>query len=371
MWIRAKLSLIFWVGFSLLDAGSVFAQEQIIRQYQSTRASGMGGVLITTGLWDENFFGNPARVTDNPHRKFQVVDLTLETTGAAITNAGNLLQSGNDAIGDLGDTAGRNNHLRIQTVFPAFYIPNWGKMSYAFALIQSTQADFALRRSYQMSPMTVLDIGPAITVGRKFLTDDALAVGVTAAGTYRFTSEAGYTLIDFLQGKSLSPSKTGGDGGHVDFTLGSTYRLPVKWRDWTFTGAIAVNNLLGGRYQQFGFDLAGGRTPIGQPRAFSFGMSASRKTIWKLSEVLTALEFQNIGNNGPYGTIFRLIHWGTEARYKHYLVRVGLNQGYLTAGVGLQFRLVSLDLSTYGEERSYVAGGLQDRRFALKFGFSI
>jgi hypothetical protein len=184
---HALVVLILALMSAILLSKTVFAQEQIVRSYQSARSSGMGGVKITTGLYEENFFGNPARVTQNPRTMFQLFDLGFETSGASITNAGSLLSSGSDAMQVLGDTAGANNHLRLQTTFPAFYVPNWGKMAYAFALITSTQADLALRRSYRVSPMTIVDIGPAFTLGRLFLEDDALSIGGTAHANYRLS----------------------------------------------------------------------------------------------------------------------------------------------------------------------------------------
>jgi len=37
----------------------------------------------------------------------------------------------------------------------------------------------------------------------------------------------------------------------------------------------------------------------------------------------------------------------------------------------LQFSAINIDLATYGEEMSLNVGGLQDRRFALRFGIDI
>jgi len=44
------------------------AVDQITRPYQSVRSAGMGGVRITTGLYDENFFWKSSPC----HRKSKV-----------------------------------------------------------------------------------------------------------------------------------------------------------------------------------------------------------------------------------------------------------------------------------------------------------
>lgn len=353
-----------------LSIPSALAQDQIIRPYMNVRSLGMGGVHITTGLYDQNFFGNPARVTENPKWKVQVFDITAETTGTTLGNVSKIISDSENALQNLAGSAGSNNHIRLQTAFPSFYIPR-GKMSFAFGILSNTQVDLKLRRSYNMNPMMVMDIGPAFTVGRKFLENDALSVGLTLHGTYRVASTEGFTLVDLIQGKSLSPGEKGGDGGHVDASLGAYYKLPQSYREWTFSTGFSINNLLGGKYNFFSLNLLDGPgAPPPQPRAFNVGFSAQRSNLWKFTDTVLALEFTDIGNN-PGGSLFRLIHLGGETRYGILAIRAGFNQGYLAGGFGLDFKFATLDFATYGEELSLNAGGLQDRRFTLRLGFQI
>jgi hypothetical protein len=51
--------------------------------------------------------------------------------------------------------------------------------------------------------------------------------------------------------------------------------------------------------------------------------------------------------------------------------RLGLNQGYLSAGLGLDVHYFTLDLATYGEEMGLNAGSFQDRRYTFNFGLHI
>ena len=70
------------------------ALDNIIRPYQSARSSGMGGVKLTTGLYDENFFGNPARTSANPRFRFTFLDPMFEVNGQALKTASTLAQGG-------------------------------------------------------------------------------------------------------------------------------------------------------------------------------------------------------------------------------------------------------------------------------------
>ena len=153
------------VGFAALPA---LAQDQIIRPYQSVRGAGMGNVRYTTGLYDQNFFANPARVTANPKWKVTLLDPMVEVSAPVPGSIGGMVHGGSDFYKQLGEQAGENYHARVQTTFPSIYIPpgdendRWG---FAVGLISSTQADVNLRRSFNVDPSVITDIGPAATVG--------------------------------------------------------------------------------------------------------------------------------------------------------------------------------------------------------------
>src|SRR3989338_8732400 len=97
------------------------AFEQIIKPYQSARSSGMGGVVIMTGFYDENFYGNPARMADNPGNRVQLLDVMGESNRSTFDTVGDISGGGGDTLSKIGPTTGRNNHGRLQTSFPGFY----------------------------------------------------------------------------------------------------------------------------------------------------------------------------------------------------------------------------------------------------------
>ncbi len=348
------------------------AMENIIRPYQSPRAAGMGNVRITTGIYDENFFGNPARVVDNPKWRITLFDMMFETTPTTISAVQDLVGAKSDVLNKVGEKAGDNLHGRVQTTFPGYY-SSVGSVHFGLALLMSTQFDVNVRRSYQLDPVSITDVGPAFTIGRRFLGRDRLAVGVTTHFTYRLSTKDKYSFINLIQGDSLSPLKSGGDGTHLDFGVGATYDLPWSAGGFSFHPGFSVNNVLDGRYSNLRRVklLDNVLLPRQQPRAFNFGVAARRPSLFVFSNAVFALEFTDIGNN-ENGSIYRLIHLGGEVEWLDFMFfRAGINQGWPTVGYGLDLRIFELDVAYYGEEMTYNPGGKVDQRIALRFTFKI
>jgi len=354
---------------------SVHAYQPITRPFESVRGFGMGNVRYTTGLYEQNFHGNPARATQNPKWKIGLLDPMIEVSSSTVGVIGDIAASSdNDQFGQIADTAGRNNHGRFQLSFPSFFLPNvgGGKWSYAFGLLTSVQGDAALLSTFNIEEKVQIDIGPAMTIARKLLPDDALSVGLTAHAKYRLQSQS-FDIFDLIGGQGFSATSSGLQGGLIDFDIGGTYKLPIpELLGFNFEGALAINNLLGGKYKNslFNFVSTARTAAPPQPRSYNFGVVAKREQLAVFTDFLVALEFTDLGNNGG-GSIFRTVHLGSEARWKLLAVRTGFNQGYITAGLGIDLKILSIDFATYGEELGLNVGDRQDRRFAVRFAFAI
>ena len=65
-------------------------------------------------------------------------------------------------------------------------------------------------------------------------------------------------------------------------------------------------------------------------------------------------------------------HLGAETKLTRiFSIRAGLNQGYLTAGLGIDLPVVKVDLATYGEELGGNAGVLEDRRLMFRLALEL
>ena len=368
----ATKTMFYSISILLFVSTQAHALDQIVRPFQSVRSSAMGGVRITTGLYDENFFGNAARATANPKFRFTLVDPTVEVNSSAISRVGDFTSSG-DPMQKFGDAMGDNHHVRIQTSMPAIYFPPGkdGKLAFAFGLISNTQADLDLRRSFRVSPQGVTDIGPAFTVARRFMDGDRLSVGLTTHLVYRISTTSDRSMAELLNNSSFATKDYGRDGSMIDFDLGSTYRMPWGFKGFTYHSAITINNVLGGKYSNMSIHpLNTGALPAQQPRTFGLGLSASKEVLWKFTNFVLALEFTDIGNN-PNGSLFRTVHLGSEARYGVSLPRLGINQGYLTGGLGLDLRFLTLEYAYSTEEMALNVGVFPDHRHTVKIALQI
>jgi hypothetical protein len=357
---------------SYLISPSSWATDQIIRPYQSVRSAGMGGVRITTGLYDENFFNNPARVTANPDSKLTLLQITpVEVGSNTLQVANQLAKGGNDVSATLSELTGSNLHYRAQVILPAYYLAanEDRKWALAFAMIGSIQADWLLSEAYQMNLGAIADVGPAITYGRKFL-DDRLSVGVTGHYLFRAGANPSYGLVDYIQGTPLKLNTLAGQGSMINFDLGTTYRL-TELAGFQVSLGAAVQNILGGTFSKNSPNLlnVNGVAPS-QPTSFGLGASFYRESLAFLSDTVFAIEGTDYLNNRN-GSLFRTIHLGGETHWKFLAVRAGLNQGYLSAGLGINLHFITLDFATYGEEIGLNAGTREDRRYTANIGFHI
>ncbi|MDR3606778.1 MAG: hypothetical protein P4M08_05270 [Oligoflexia bacterium] len=360
--------------------GNAFALDDIIKPYESVRSSGMGGVTLTTGLYDENYFGNPARVTANPTWRVTILDPMVETN-SHVSNSVRAVNGGSNIYNALGGDAGDDNHFRLQTTMPSVYIPTGhGRWAFALGFITSSQVDVDLRRSFNIEPTGIVDVGPALTVGRTFMEENDLSVGITARATYRLSTNTAFSFVDLINGQSISPRATGGQGGMADFDLGTTYtfrHFHPGGVDLSVAGA--VENVMGGNFNnlklRFLKDSHDNPTPanrpLPEPRRGGFGFSAQKASMGFLHNTSLALEFQDIGNN-TNGSVYRTVHIGGETHFfSIFVLRGGVNQGYLTGGFGLDLRILTIDVSTYGEELSLNPGQLEDRRYALRVALQL
>jgi hypothetical protein len=373
-----RLSSVFFIfstGLILLALSAHIASsdDQIIRQYESVRDMGMGGLKITTGLYDDNFFGNPARAAANPSWRVTILDPSLEVDSHLVQNV-TAFTGGGDEIQKVANTAGDNNHARLETTMPAWYLPpsNHRRWSLNAAVITSSQLDLSVRNNYSISDDAFIDVGPAITYAYQFLKDRSLSVGVTGHLTYRLSTNQPYTIADLLNGRSFALSQIGAQGSLIDFDLGMTKIFPWHPAGVELSAGASVDNVLGGKYNHnFFTPVKGvGEDPQQANRIFGLGVSA-KKDFAYFHDTMVGFESSDIGNNTG-ASFYRTLHIGAETRVAYVLrPRVGINEGYLAAGLGVDLRLIEIEAATWGEELSLNPGQLQDRRYGVKVALQL
>jgi hypothetical protein len=360
--------------FILSITSLAHADEQIIRQYESIRDMGMGGLKITTGLYEDNFFGNPARAAANPAWRVTILDPTIEVDSHLVQNITAFTGSG-DKIQNIANTAGDNNHARLETTMPAWYLPpsNHRRWSLNVAVITSSQIDLSVRNNYSISDDAFVDIGPAVTYAYQFLPDRSLSVGATGHLQYRLSTNQPYSIADLLNGRSFTLSDIGQQGTMMDFDLGVNKIFPWHPAGVELSAAAAIDNVLGGKYNHNTVTPVKGVVgvdPQQSNRIYGLGV-AGKRDIGIFHDTMVGIESSDIGNNTG-ASFYRTLHMGAETRLVGILrPRIGINEGYFAAGCGVDLRVLEVEVATWGEELSLNPGQLQDRRYGFRVALQL
>lgn len=364
----------------LITINSSFALEEIVRQYRGVRSMGMGGVVTTTGMYDEALFGNPANHTMPETWKVSIINVTAEANSNIIKDASKFKgvsgASGSDIYTKVADSGivGHNEHLRVSNV-TGYYTPRFlsDNTAVAFGILTSTQTNIMMRNNINLDLMGVVDVGPAFGIAKRWWGGD-LSVGINVRAIYRLGADRSFPASEFLGGKKLALSDIGGQGLGVDGDIGGFYKIPIEIPIVNFSAGLSVNNVAASNY-----DLAMKNkikkitsSPPANVRSINAGIRADFDDLLLLRRNKAMLEIQDIGPQKHLVSTWKRIHMGVETGMLGFLnFRGGFNQGYYTLGVGFDLPVLKIDLATYGEEIGSNAGMLEDRRYVARIALEI
>ena len=368
----------------LFSASQAFALEELMRNYRGARALGMGGITYTTGIYDESLFGNPATQLLAPAWKISLLNVTGELNDNMLADLSDVLEvtkaKGSEVLSKIGSKqlAGKAEHYRV-TLIPGFYSPTFfgENTGFGFGVLANSQTTLMLRGNTDIEMQAVLDVGPAMGVAHRF-TNLGLNVGVNARVLYRAGINRTLTATDFTSGTAqLSLKSLGTQGVGFDGDVGALYTVPIPL--WIFKQVLvgaSLNNVLASEYQNFGKDLIStisSGAPPANDRTLNAGVRFDLPDLYVFSNSLFAFEFQNVGHTRKQASFYKKLHFGAETNVltSWFSVRGGLNQGYLTGGVGFDLPIVNVNIATYGEELGSNAGQIEDRRVLLNLEFAI
>lgn len=366
----------------LCVTANAWAVEEVMRTYRGVRSLGMGGVETTTGIYDESLFGNPALQLEDPNWKLTILGLTAEGNTHFISDTSKVSDirsaQGAGVIQKIADDnlAGRNEHYRIGALVPAFYSPKFfgEDTSFAFGLLVNNQTNIMLRSNSDIDLQTILDVGPNFGVAHRFL-DGALDVGMNLHMIYRVSGDPTYNAANFLAGQSIAVKNIAGQGIGFDTDLGAFYKLPFEppfFKRISVGGSL--NNLLQSTYRVAGKTLISSLqgNGFGNDRTGSLGARFDMPDAWFMTDNLFSIEWQDIGTTRRLSSFWKKLHMGGETHFLKFMAfRAGVNEGYLTAGVGFDLPLLKINVATYGEELGANTGRIEDRRVAVNLSFDI
>lgn len=347
------------------------------RTMQGARPLGMGNAFIAVKGTDENaLFYNPAAINDfdtKPH--FQFLLPTIEFSYKAISFFANDLPNLADDI----DAAGTDS-AKIDA-FNNFAAANTGRyeevdirgnvvtMMHKYitaSIFYDSQGVIALTNpaSSTVDVEVVTDAGVQIGSAYSFF-DDHLQVGAAIKFIERHFVDETITQRDVITntdfGDSLDFAKF---GFGIGFDVGVKGTPPVTGKLWdTLKPQFALTLQDIGDTRFFAGDSVGRRQ-----ESFSVGSAITPKV--GPFDTIFALDVRDLDHRGDFLTKF---HVGTEWTFpeiskilRSVSVRLGVDQIYLAAGLGLDFKYFKLNAATYGREIATQTSQKQSRMFTFQ-----
>lgn len=346
------------------------------RSMQGIRPLGMGGAFIAVKGTDENtLFYNPAGINDfekKVHMQFLLP--SAEMSYKLVGLLGDVLDLADDIDAANTDAAKINvldlfaaqNTGRYEEIGVHGSIVNFMHKYLAASLFYENRSIIALTNPASSTvDIEVLSQG-GLQVGSAYsFFEDMLQVGLAIKFMERHLIDERITqraVISFNDFGDILDLDRLGFGVGVD--LGIKGRLPINnWKVWDDLDPVFALTLQDVGHTRFTNDV--GR----QNESLTFGFAIHPK-FWKFTSIL-AMDVRDL----EYRTDFmQKFHVGYELTWpeiskilRSASVRIGLNQGYITGGFGLDFRYFKLNAATWGREiAKKTAYTKQSRMFGIQ-----
>lgn len=350
MAMRIVFSLIF------LCCSSAFAQE-INQYYRPVRSLGMGGTVFTTVRGAESMFVNPAAMG-----KIQGLDIHLLgiNVGARMLSTEDL-----EAIQNIDEND------------PSTYNNLFGKRIYADALGSTAIAFPYLGFGYYTDYSLSLELNnPGYPEFTTYFRNDQNYV---IAGAYPI-GRSSYIGLSFKKidrwggdvqeiGLSSVANADGVDGIMDEFNnKGTGYGVDLAYLT-EVSGplnpilTVVWKDVGGTSFKKTGGDEAPSHIPGNLSAGAALGVDLPGLD-W-----IIALEGTHLLDSDIQ--IGKKVHLGTEISIPFLDIRAGINQGYVSYGVGLDFFIFRLDAASYTEELGVYPGQTADQRYAIALSMDL
>ncbi len=358
------------VACVFMALGSVQAAAvEMDKLYTGVRPLGMGNTFTAIADDENAAFYNPAGLTSTEEGKVEILNpkIDVSTNTLDFQKDASNLKTGDTvgAVDMMRKYIGKHQHLGASA------FPNYTRHNFEIGYLYKLGFDAEVNSpSYPVLQADLKnDAGVFMALAHSFM-DDRLRLGATLKYVQhkRFYKE--YTAVDIANNNTSynftddlkSANKIGGD-------LGATYHFESE--AWKPRVALAVQNVGGMDFGDYQATATSPVVPNAYKQQINLGFAVTRQ-IWVMKTTM-AMDYDDIGGNvGTDKDKGKRLHMGAEMKFPKILaLRVGLNQGYLSYGAGLDFWLLKLDYAYYKEEVGAYAGQREDARHVveLSIGF--
>jgi hypothetical protein len=381
-------SLFAFFFSSLCWAQSERVTSSIHHQTLSARAMGMGGAIMATADDFNTLAFNPAGLAFLETWQMRgtialAADNDVKTLFEDIDNAQSESGDANQEeaiIAAIEKQFGKQPHLRVTPLFGAWV---WKGMGFSW-----TPADLSTDIAIDQQ------IGPSLTVSS---TADStfrfgyarevkagksrLAWGVTAKAIYRAFYQDSFAAAQLLDEAPIFEEDDVDEGFTVDADIGLIWapHIPSQGFFSFFEYAVPTFGLVVRNAADYGFtsnfnlltENSGEPPKLG--RVVDVGSEYALPKLWVFHPRFV-FDVRDIGDDN--WTFLKGYHAGFELEWVvgNWLkgaYRIGLNQGYWTAGISAKAAVFQLDLATWGEEVGASGNRKESRRYMLTLNMDL
>lgn len=352
----------------------------IHHQTLSVRAMGMGGAILATADDFNTLAFNPAGLAFLKEWQMRgsiaagLDDdvLTLIDDISAAQDITDDTDSEEAILDAIEKQFGKQPHLRVRPLFGAWV---WKGMGFSYTPVDLS-VDIAVNQ--QLSPALTFSSTADSTFrfgyGREIKSSKAkMAWGVTAKAVYRAFYQDSLVSAQLLDDAEVFKAEDAEEGFTVDADIGFIYapKVPssgffkfLKYAEPTF-GLVVRNVADYGFTTNFNLVDENSGEPPKLGRVFDFGSKFELPKLWVFYPRFV-FDVRDMGDDN--WTFKKGYHAGFElewiaANWLRGAYRVGMNQGYFSAGVSAKLAVFQLDLATWGEEVGTSNAPKESRRY--------
>lgn len=332
---------------------------ELQREYISAPLLGSGGAGITDVKGLEALFYNPANLSRSQNL---IDDIVLVSPQVEASDNGLSIykdvKANKNMLDIVGSVLGRPVKLGIQNATGASFRRT------ALAVIERADLKISLKNDpFSGLPVasvaSAVRVGAAYGIGRSFASNK-FHLGITGLLIQKAEANLSVSALEAQSKFKNSGSnsllnevmKRGvGVGAHIGL-------LFTPETDSSPEFSIVARNL-GMTYDVGG--KAADERPSAELQTFDFGFSVQPGT--KNSRARLSMDVYDVLNKSKQN-IFKRLHLGSEVTFSNVLgVQGGLNQGYTTYGVFLNFRIIRIDAGIFSEELGKYPGDSKSRSY--------
>ncbi len=349
------LILAFFVSFSFVQKS--MAVNFYTELYQGARSKGMGGAYVGLADDQQTLFYNPAGLAGVKRSTLQYVDTMFEASTDSYAVYKNSFSSlSGFSISTLNALQGYNTYLRAQTV-PMFLMQNFGfgfVFDQQFAYFSKNLSLPNITMGYQTTMGIQAGFGLNLSSRRIRPGRPLLRLGASFKALWR---RGGYieipqsTLLGLSGTTGLITTLFGNFGFGLGMDIGAHYIMPMS-RRVTFSFGTAFTDI---------GDTSFSSQASAQKGNLSAGFALKYKS--GVTGFTFAYDMRNILESTDWR---KKNHIGMELGLSFLDIYLGVNQAYLTYGVGVDVWIMKIKAISYAEELGASLFQDSNRRYMLK-----